>query len=126
MSTRPTIALVSDDWVRPVVHFEITARNPTTLIPFYEAMFNWPVDEEGALRNFPAGLGGPEPGPAGHFREGTPGIQLYIQVRDLDVSLAQAVELGGQVTLGRFDIPNGPTIAAITDPEGNGIGLVQQ
>jgi hypothetical protein len=89
-------------------------------------MFHWPVNEGGGVRTFPAGLGGPEPGPAGHFREGSPGVHLYVQVRDLDESLARAVELGGAVTLSRMDIPNGPTIAVITDPDGNTIGLVQQ
>lgn len=117
---------MSDEWVRPVVHFEISARDPAALIPFYEAMFHWPVSEGGGFRTFPAGLGGPEPGPAGHFREGVPGVHLYVQVRDLDASLTQAVALGGAVTFGRMDLPNGPTIAAITDPEGNTIGLVQQ
>jgi uncharacterized protein len=117
---------MTSDWVRPVVHFEISARDPATLMPFYEAMFNWPIGGDGAMRPFPSGLGGPEPGPAGHFREGPPGVHLYIQVRSLEESLARAVELGGAVTFTRFDIPNGPTIAAITDPEGNTIGLVQQ
>lgn len=117
---------VGDDWVRPVVHFEITSPDPGRLIPFYEAMFNWPVEAGEGLRAFPPGLGGPEPGPAGHFREGAPGVHLYIQVHDLDASLARAVELGGAVAFGRFDVPNGPTIAAITDPDGNTVGLVQQ
>jgi predicted enzyme related to lactoylglutathione lyase len=115
-----------EDWVRPVVHFEIEARDPDALVPFYAAMFNWPVGD-GPIRFFPAGLGGPEPGPAGHFRQShRSGVVLYVQVRDLATSLAQAAELGAEVTLAPFDVPNGPTIAGITDPEGNPITLVQQ
>ena len=117
---------MSSDWVRPVVHFEITARDPATLIPFYEKMFNWPVGE-GSIRNFPAGIGGPEPGPAGHFRQSHhAGVTLFIQVRDIEASAALAVSLGGEVTLDRMDIPGGASIAGIRDPEGNAITLVQQ
>jgi predicted enzyme related to lactoylglutathione lyase len=117
---------MTDDWARPVVHFAIEARDPDTLIPFYEHLFHWPVGD-GFIRNFPAGLGGPEPGPAGHFRQsGRSGVTLYIQVRDLRASLDDATRLGGTVTLEPLDIPGGPTIAGIADPEGNAITLVQQ
>jgi hypothetical protein len=114
------------DWARPVVHFEIEANDPDVLVPFYEAMFHWSVGD-GFIRTFPAGLGGPEPGPAGHFRKSERcGVTLYVQVRDLVASLAQAESLGGTVTLPPFDVPGGPTIAGITDPEGNPVTLVQQ
>jgi predicted enzyme related to lactoylglutathione lyase len=77
--------------------------------------------------NIPAGLGGPEPGPAGHIRESTDGgVTLYIQVRDLAETLTRAASLGGRVTMQPLDVPGGPTIAGITDPEGNPVTLVQQ
>ena len=117
---------MSSDWVRPVVHFGITAVNPETLVPFYEAMFNWPIGE-GFIRNFPAGIGGPEPGPAGHFRQSDqPGVTLFIQVRSVADSLLQAQDLGGAITMQPLQIPGGPMIAGISDPEGNAITLVQQ
>jgi uncharacterized protein len=117
---------VADDWVRPVVHFEIEARDPDTLIPFYEALFHWPV-ADGFIRTFPAGFGGPGPGPAGHFRQSSrSGVTLYIQVKELAASLALATSLGATITLPPFDVPDGPTIAGITDPEGNPVTLVQQ
>jgi predicted enzyme related to lactoylglutathione lyase len=116
----------AEDWPRPVVHFEIRARDPDALAPFYEQLFHWTI-HEGPIRFFEAGLGGPEPGPAGHLRrDERPGVTIYVQVRDLDASLALAESLGGSVTLGRFDVPGGPTIAGITDPEGNPVTLVQQ
>jgi predicted enzyme related to lactoylglutathione lyase len=73
------------------------------------------------------GIGGPEPGPAGHIRgSGRSGVTLYVQVRDLAETLAKAAELGGTVVLERLQIPGGATLAAITDPEGNPVTLVQQ
>jgi predicted enzyme related to lactoylglutathione lyase len=75
----------------------------------------------------PAGLDGPEPGPAGHIRAGdTAGVRLYVQVRDLAASLARTAELGGTVLSEPFDVPGGPTLAAVADPEGNPLMLVQQ
>ena len=114
------------DWARPVVHWELRARDPERQRAFYAALFNWRI-EEGGIMQVDAGLGGPEPGPNGHIRRSDePGVTLYVQVRDLAETLAKAVELGGSVVLERLDVPGGPTLAAITDPEGNPLTLVQQ
>jgi predicted enzyme related to lactoylglutathione lyase len=117
---------MNEDWARPDVHFEIEARELDVLVPFYEAMFHWDVGD-GSIRFFAAGLGGPEPGPAGHFRQSDRGgVTLYVQVANLAASLELATSLGGEVTLEAFDVPGGPTLAAIKDPEGNPVTLVQQ
>ena len=114
------------DWARPVVHWEIEARDAGSQAAFYRELFNWDVGE-GPIMQIPAGLGGPEPGPAGHIRQGDrSGVSLYIQVRDLRSSLTRATELGATVVLEPFDLPGGPTLAAVTDPEGNALMLVQQ
>jgi predicted enzyme related to lactoylglutathione lyase len=117
---------MSADWARPVVHWEIAARDPEAQRAFYGALFNWDIGD-GPIMGIPAGLGGPEPGPAGHIRGGgTPGVRLYVQVRDLRASLDRAAELGATVVMEPFDTPGGPTLAVVTDPEGNPLVLVQQ
>jgi uncharacterized protein len=117
---------MSADWARPVVHWEIEARDPERQRAFYAALFNWEVGD-GPIMQIPAGLGGPEPGPAGHIRGGdSPGVRLFVQVRDIRASLARVAELGGTVGSEPFDVPGGPTIAPVTDPEGNPLVLVQQ
>jgi uncharacterized protein len=117
---------VNDDWARPLVHWEIVARDPQRQTAFYRSLFNWEITD-GPLAQVPPGLGGPEPGPGGHIRQGTdPAVVLYVQVRDLPASLVRAAELGGTVVTQPFDVPDGPTIAAIEDPEGNSLVLVQQ
>jgi predicted enzyme related to lactoylglutathione lyase len=117
---------MSADWARPVVHWEIEARDPERQRAFYAALFNWDIGD-GPIMTVAPGLGGPEPGPAGHIRRGdTPGVRLYVQVRDLSASLARARELGVTVLLEPFDVPGGPTLASISDPEGNPLVLVQQ
>jgi len=115
-----------EDWARPVVHWEIEARDPQRQRAFYAAVFGWRIGD-GPIMSVPAGIGGPEPGPSGHLRASDrSGVTLYIQVRDLGRSLGRAVELGGSVVAEPFDVPGGPTLAAISDPEGNPVVLVQQ
>jgi uncharacterized protein len=117
---------VGADWARPVVHWEIEARDPERQRAFYASLFNWDVGD-GPIMQIGAGVGGPEPGPAGHIRASDrSGVNLYVQVRNLRASLARAGELGGAVVMEPFDVPGGPTIAGITDPEGNPVVLVQQ
>jgi uncharacterized protein len=116
----------ASDWARPVVHWELEARDPEAQRAFYAGLFNWDISD-GPIMNVAAGLGAPEGGPAGHIRQsGRSGVSLYVQVRDLRATLHRAVALGGAVVLERLDVPNGPTLAAITDPEGNPVTLVQQ
>jgi predicted enzyme related to lactoylglutathione lyase len=117
---------MAKDWARPIVHFEITARDPDRIRTFYAQLFNWDIGD-GPLMNIAPGLGGPEPGPAGHIRQNErSGVALYIQVRDIRESLERATGLGAAITLEPLDVPGGPTIAGITDPEGNPVTLVQQ
>lgn len=117
---------MANDWARPVVHFEIGGQDPARLRAFYSALFNWSVGD-GPIMTIAPGIGGPEPGPGGHIRQtGRPGVSLYVQVRDLGESLMKAVELGGSAVTEPFDVPNGPTLAVISDPEANQVVLVQQ
>lgn len=117
---------MTNDWARPVVHWEIEAKNPSRQAEFYGQLFNWEIGA-GAIMDITPGLGGPEPGPAGHLRQSDrSGVNLYVQVRDLRASLEAVARLGGAVVAEPFDVPNGPTLAIISDPEDNAIFLVQQ
>ena len=120
------MASAAPDWARPVVHWALTAKDPEKQKAFYSQLFSWTIGD-GFIMDIPAGLGGPEPGPGGHIQPGdTPGVTLYVQVRDIAETVARAVELGGSSTGDPFDVPGGPTICPIADPEGNPLMLVQQ
>ena len=117
---------MSSDWARPVVHWSIVALDPERQRSFYADLFNWEIGD-GPIMAIPAGLGGPEPGPEGHIQAGAnPGVSLYVQVGDLRSTIAKAIALGGKETIPPFDLENGQTLAAIEDPEGNFVMLVQQ
>ncbi len=116
---------MSQDWARPVVHWEIEAKDPERQRAFYAALFNWRIGDL-PIMEIPAGIGGPEPGPSGHIRAGErSGVTLFVQVADLRASLERSVALGATVVAEPFDVPGGPTLAGITDPEGNPLMLVQ-
>jgi predicted enzyme related to lactoylglutathione lyase len=53
-------------------------------------------------------------------------VLVYVQVLDPDETLRKAEAMGGRRVLDPFDVPNGPTVAQMEDPEGNRIGLVKQ
>ena len=115
-----------EDWARPVVHWEIEAKDPDQLRDFYAQMFGWTIGA-GPIMSIAPGIGGPEAGVGGHIRGSDKSrVNLYVQVRDLRTSLDQALSLGGSVTLEPFDVPGGASLAGIKDPEGNPLMLVQQ
>jgi predicted enzyme related to lactoylglutathione lyase len=118
---------MTEDWARPVVHWEIQARDPQRQREFYARMFNWQIGD-GPIMTIPAGIGAPESDQfTGHILPSDSArFVLYIQVRDLRESMDRAKELGGAVLREPFDVPGGPTIAGIADPEGNPVVLVQQ
>lgn len=108
------------------MHWEIVASDPERQGRFYGELFNWDVGA-GPIMQVPSGLGCPEAGIGGHIRQGDdPGVALYVQVRDLGTSLGRVRELGGETVTEPFDVPGGPTLAVIRDPEKNVVVLVQQ
>ena len=81
---------MAGDWARPIVHWEIVARDLEVQSDFYRQLFHWDISD-GPFAQVGAGLGGPEPGPAGHIRAGAePAVVLYVQVGDLSATLARA------------------------------------
>ena len=117
----------SPDWARPVVHWEIQARDQAKMRDFYMQMFNWNI-ADGPISAVSAGIGGVEADKfEGHILPGDASrVLLWIQVRDLATAMAQAEQLGGAIVAQPFDVPGGPTLSLIADPEGNHIRLVQQ
>ena len=114
---------------RPVVRFEIRAKDQKRLHDFYAALFGWAIDADNpmGLSNIAPGIGGPEEGVGGHIRTAdVPGVSIFVQVLDPIETLRKAEEMGGKATMQPFDVPGGPTIAQIADPEGNLVGLVKQ
>ena len=115
----------------PVVHFEINTSTQPKLASFYEEVFGWnmrsetedyiQINTEGVC----AGTGEPGiNGGIGPSEQGDDFVTFYVQVPDIEETLAQVVDLGAEI-----DMP--PTeaghivFAIFRDPNGNRIGLVR-
>jgi uncharacterized protein len=117
---------------QPVVHFEITGKDGPRLQSYYAELFGWDIDannefkygivaREGNTNSDGVGIGGGiSEGP-----EGYPGhVTVYIQVPDVEASLAKAESLGGTRVMGPEQVMESLTIGLFTDPEGHTIGVM--
>jgi predicted enzyme related to lactoylglutathione lyase len=118
---------------QPVVHFEIVGQDADRLQSYYAELFGWRIDAANPMKyglvareeNLNAdgiGIGGGVgPGP-----EGYPGhVTFYVEVPDVEASLAQAESLGGTRMMGPDQVMEGLVIGLFSDPEGHVIGLIQ-
>ncbi|MBI1800813.1 MAG: VOC family protein [Chloroflexi bacterium] len=103
----------------PIVHLEISAKNPAVSDQFYASVFGWAieVDSKFNYHQFRA-----EGGPGGAFVEGE-GIIPYIYTDDVDTSLARVEAAGGKTISPKMEIPGTGWFALFSDPAGNRIGL---
>ncbi len=115
--------------VSPVVFFQIWGKDPDRLREFYREMFGWKIDEPNpmGISMIEHGIGGPQEGYGGPIMAGAEArVMLYVKLLDPVETLAKAEPLGGRRVMEPFDVPDGPTVAQMADPEGNVIGLVKQ
>jgi uncharacterized protein len=117
---------------QPVVHFEIVGKDGDKLQSYYAELFGWDIDadnemkygivqREGNVNPDGVGIGGgistgPE-GYAGH-------VTFYVEVPDVEASLAQAESLGGTRMMGPEEVMEGLVIGLFNDPEGHTIGVM--
>ena len=109
----------------PIVYFEITGKDTASLEDFYRAVFDWQLTPAGdnyshvqAGGGINGGIGRAMDGGAGH-------VTFYVEVANIEETLAVVEGRGGQRGAGPEQMPNGPLIALFTDPDGRAIGLIQ-
>jgi len=117
----------------PVVHFEVIGRNGDALRSYYSSLFDWQFDTSNPmdygvvnrdenLTSEGVGIGGGvAAGPDGYGGH----VTFYVQVPDVEATLAKAEELGGTRTMGPETVMGTMVLGMLTDPEGHGIGLIQ-
>ena len=114
---------------RPVVAFQIRGKDPQRLAEFYRALFGWEIAGANpmGIMSIPPGIGGPVEGVGGHILAAdAPGVSIFVQVLDLTRRSGRRERWAAALVLQPFDVPGGPTIAQMADPEGNLVGLVKQ
>ncbi|MES2939037.1 MAG: VOC family protein [Pseudomonadota bacterium] len=114
----------------PGVMFEIMARDQHAMQAFYTAVFGWHymAGEAGfAYVRFPVRMQ-PLLGGIGQADASVPGMApghaFYLEVDELDATMARAVAAGGSRLMEPTDA-DGYRFAMIRDPEGNAVGLVR-
>jgi predicted enzyme related to lactoylglutathione lyase len=118
---------------QPVVHFEIVGTDGDKLQSYYAELFGWEIDannemkygivpREGNTNADGVGVGGGiATGPEGYGGH----VTFYVEVPDVEASLAQAESLGGTRTMGPEEVMEGLVIGLFNDPEGHTIGVIQ-
>ncbi len=113
----------------PVVHFEILGKDADTLHGFYREAFGWSINTDNPVgygivdtqadgEGIAGGIGADQEGGSGW-------VTFYVQVPDLEGSMQKIEQLGGKRLAGPMDVPGGPRLAIVADPEGHTVGLVE-
>jgi hypothetical protein len=117
---------------RPVVHFELTGRDPQALRAYFAELFDWRFDVPSRVAE---GISDPDaygfltdpaggiPGGIGGGPDYPPSALFYVSVDDVESSLTRAEELGGTRLFGPATAPSGLVVGHFADPEGHLVGL---
>ena len=113
----------------PVAWFDITGKDPTTLVKFYCELFDWSVGDSGdpnyTLIDTSAGEGAIGGGIGATQSPADPGgVTIYLKVDDLQAYLDRAERLGARTVVPPTDLPGDfGQFALFADPAGHTIGL---
>lgn len=110
-----------------VVHFEIVGDDPEALAQFYTELLGWKIEKMPGFTDYWAIDTGGE-GPMGGMmkREAPQQTGLnYVAVEDVEEYAAKAVELGGQMVMGKTEVQGMGWFCVIIDPQGNPFGIWQ-
>ncbi|MEV7927971.1 VOC family protein [Kitasatospora sp. NPDC088779] len=105
---------------------ELLTRDPAGATAFYPAVFGWSVSLSEQYTQW--GLGGEDFGGMlvmdDRFPPQVPPHWLpYFSVADVDNTVARASGLGADVLMAATDVPGGPRIAVLRDPQGASFGV---
>jgi predicted enzyme related to lactoylglutathione lyase len=118
---------------QPVVHFEITGKDGEKLQSYYSELFGWEIDannemkygtisREGNTNAEGVGIGGGiATGPEGYGGH----VTFYVEVPNVEETLAKAESQGGTRMMGPDEVMEGLVIGLFNDPEGHTIGVMQ-
>ncbi|WP_030460693.1 VOC family protein [Kitasatospora sp. NRRL B-11411] len=105
---------------------ELATRDPRAAAEFYARVFGWSVNTGEMYTEF--GLGGRDFGGmmdmSDQFPAEVPPYWMpYFAVADVDLGAERAALLGATVTLPPTDVPDGPRLAVLRDPQGAVFGI---
>ncbi|NNF51776.1 MAG: hypothetical protein HKN59_04985 [Gammaproteobacteria bacterium] len=111
-----------------IKHIEIAGRNGEQLKKFYAELFDWQIERKDVsgfdYYDIKTEPGGKPTAGIRHEPEGKAELVVYIEVDDLEKTVARAKKLNANVRIPPM-LYGELTFALIEDPEGNPIGLTQ-
>jgi len=113
-----------------IVHFEVPADDPERLIRFYKEVFGWRIEKWDGPMEYWLVMTGPEDEPGidgGLARRSEPetGVEITVDVDDLDQALAGVKNHGGEIIRPKSAVPGVGWMAYIKDTEGNVLGMME-
>jgi predicted enzyme related to lactoylglutathione lyase len=112
----------------PVVRWQVVTSDPDSVSRFYSDTFGWTITTANALgyREADTGPGGI----SGGFWPAPPGVpgfaQLFIAVDDVERSVTDAVARGAKIIVPVSVLPDGDTMAILSDPAGMSFGVMKK
>ncbi len=108
-----------------VVHWEVQARDLARQQQFFGDLFGWTVDSNNPMSYGMVAAGGKDAigGGIGETAD-APRTTFYVQVPDVNATLAKAISMGAETIMPRTNMGT-VVMAQFRDPEGNVIGLVE-
>jgi len=113
---------------RPVTQWQMITRDPEQAAAFYSTLFGWTIDMDNALgyRQVRTGAGRGIDGGIWPAPPGAPAfVQLFVEVEELEGSVAQATALGAEVIMPPQALPDGDVLAILRDPSGMPFGMMR-
>ena len=110
----------------PIVHVEISAKDPAAASKFYRELCGWNIQHDTNFNYFNwRGEGGPGGGfIEANAQDNKPGdIVPYVAADDIDAFLKKAESLGAKTLTPKTEIPGQGWFAMFADPSGNRIGV---
>lgn len=113
--------------------FEIQSSNPSRDLVFYQEVFGWTFERDHSIpveyyrittETIRGGLL-ERPAKVPPMQHGTNAFTCSFQVANFDATAAKIMELGGQVALPKFAIPNVCWQGYFIDPDNNTFGIFE-
>jgi predicted enzyme related to lactoylglutathione lyase len=112
-------------------HVELATTDKEATVKFYKDMFGWHVQTfelmDYTMTAFPEGDTTMAFVPVNEEQNTMPGsVLVYVDVDDVDATIARAKELGAMVIMDKMEIEGTGWMAVFGDPGGNRIAVMQR